>query len=120
MTYVYIAITIIFSVAGQLMLKHATNYLGEMPDNLRDGAVFLLRALIDLYVIGGFLFAFIASVAWIGAVSKMELSFVYPFTSLNFVLVLIFSALLFQEQINASRVIGILAICIGVYFISRG
>ena len=119
MTYVYIAITILCTVAGQLMLKHATNSLGQMPANLQDGAIFLAKALANIYVIAGFALAFVASLTWIAAVSKLELSFVYPFMSLNFVFVLLLSAIIFHEQINLARLIGVAAICVGVYFISR-
>src|SRR5438552_8775422 len=100
MTYIYITITILCTVAGQLMLKHATNGLGQMPANVQGGAVFLFKALINFYVIAGFALAFVASLTWIAAVSRPELSFAYPFMSLNFVFVLLLSAILFHEQIN--------------------
>ncbi len=119
MTYLAIFITILCTVLGQLMFKHATNSLGEMPATLQEGTVFLVKAMLNLYIIGGFVLAFVASLSWIFAVSRLELSFAYPFTSLNFVLVMIFSAIVFQEQINLTKILGILAICLGVYLISR-
>lgn len=118
-SYLYIAVTILCTVAGQLMLKHATNSLGHMPSTFTAGAIFLLRALTNIYIVAGFALAFVASLTWIAAVSKLELSYAYPFMSLNFVLVLVLSAMLFNEQVNAPRIIGMLAICIGVYLISR-
>jgi drug/metabolite transporter (DMT)-like permease len=119
MTYVYLTITILCTVAGQLVTKHGTNNLGQMPTNVQDGAIFLFKALANIYVITGFVFAFVASLSWIAAVSKLELSFAYPFMSLNFVFVLLLSAIIFHEQINMTRLIGVAAICVGVYFISR-
>lgn len=119
MTYVAIFITILCTVVGQLMFKHATNSLGEMPATIEDGAMFLVKALFNFYIIGGFFLAFVASLSWIFAVSRLELSFAYPFTSLNFVFVMIFSAILFQEQMSLNRILGVLVICLGVYLISR-
>jgi drug/metabolite transporter (DMT)-like permease len=119
MTYLAIFITILCTVVGQLMFKHATNSMGEMPATLEEGAMFLVKAMLNIYIVGGFFLAFVASLSWIFAVSRLELSFAYPFTSLNFVFVMIFSAIIFQEQINLTRVLGILAICFGVYLISR-
>lgn len=119
MAYLYIFITVACTVAGQLMLKHATNSLGEMPTNLQQGITFLLRALLNAWIVAGFGLAFIGSLTWIAAVSKLELSFAYPFTSLGFVLVLLLSALFFQEQISLTRFIGVIVICIGVFLVSR-
>ncbi len=119
MTYLAIFITILCTVAGQLMFKYATNSLGEMPATLADGATFLIKAMLNIYIIGGFFLAFVASLSWIFAVSRMELSLAYPFTSLNFVFVMIFSAIIFQEQLSLLRVLGVLAICLGVFLISR-
>jgi multidrug transporter EmrE-like cation transporter len=119
MAYISILICVVCTVAGQLMLKHATNSLGQMPSNFQDGAIFLVKALLNLYVIAGFGLAFVASLAWIAAVSRLELSFAYPFTSLGFVLVLILSALFFNEPLKPIRIIGVVTICTGVYLVSR-
>jgi multidrug transporter EmrE-like cation transporter len=119
MAYICIFITIICTVAGQVMLKQATNSLGPIPGNFYDGAKFLINALLNVYIIGGFGLAFIASLTWIAAVSRLELSFAYPFTGLNFVLVLLLSAYFFQEPLSWSRTLGVLAICGGIYLVSR-
>ncbi|MEW6734939.1 MAG: EamA family transporter [Acidobacteriota bacterium] len=119
LAYICIFITVLCTAVGQLMLKHATNNLGQMPANLYDGAIFLFKALLNIYVIAGFALAFIASLAWIAAVSKLELSFAYPFTSLGFVAVMLFSALFLNEPITPTRFIGVITICLGVYLISR-
>lgn len=119
MAYLYIFITIACTAAGQLMLKHATNTLGEMPTGLQQGVAFLFKALLNVWVIAGFLLAFIGSLTWIAAVSRLEISFAYPFTSLGFVLVLLLSAVFFHEQISLVRFIGVIVICIGVFLVSR-
>lgn len=101
------------------MLKHATNHLGEMPTDLLQGTAFLVKALMNLWVLAGFVLAFIGSLAWIAAVSKLDLSFAYPFTSLGFVLVVLLSRVFFGEPVGLVRFIGVLVICLGVFLVSR-
>jgi len=54
------------------------------------------------------------------AMTKLELSFAYPFMSLSFVLVFIFSALIFHESITTPKVLGMLLIIAGIVVIGRG
>lgn len=117
--YVYISFMLIAVVSGQLVLKHGLSRLGEMPTKAGDGAAFLFRALLNPMVILSLALAFIAALAWIAAVSKVELSFAYPFTSLGYIFVLILSSLIFKEQIPAMRWIGVFIIGIGVFVVSR-
>lgn len=115
----YISVMLIAVASGQIILKYGVSKLGEMPTKIDDGAVFLFRALLNPLVILSLMLAFVGALAWIATVSKVELSFAYPFTSLGYVLVLLFSSLIFKEQIPTMRWIGVLIIGIGVFVVSR-
>ena len=52
--------------------------------------------------------------------SKVELSFAYPFLSLAYVAVAVASWWLFAEDLNAWRVGGIALICAGTVLIAHG
>ena len=117
--YIYISVMLVAVVSGQLILKYGLSKLGEMPTGIDDGAAFLLKALLNPLVILSLALAFVGALAWIAAVSKVELSFAYPFTSLGYILVLLLSSLILKEQIPAMRWIGVLIIGIGVLIVSR-
>ena len=51
--------------------------------------------------------------------SRVEVSFAYPFVSLGFVFVAIIGYFLFNENVTFARIIGISLICIGVFFVSK-
>jgi len=68
----------------------------------------------------GLFAALLAGVCWMAAMTKLELSFAYPFMSLSFVLVFIFSALIFHESITTPKVLGMLLIIAGIVVIGRG
>ncbi len=68
----------------------------------------------------GFLAAFLASLAWMAAMTKLDLSHAYPFISLTFVLVIILSNVFFHEVITTPKIIGLGLIVLGTVVGSRG
>ena len=82
--------------------------------------VFLLRLLINPWVFSGFVGAFLASLAWMAAMTKFEISHAYPFMSLNFVFVILAGGLLFHEAITPYKLVGLALIIAGLIVGSRG
>jgi len=75
-SYIYIALTILFTTYGQIILKWRLNNLAiEMPEKLLAKVVLLTQLVFDPYILSGLFAGFLASVAWIGAMTKFELSF---------------------------------------------
>lgn len=120
MGYLYIAGCIAFTVYGQLVIKWRMSGKGELPQAAAEKLTFLLQALFgDVYMLTGFASAFVASLCWMAAMTKFELSFAYPFMSLAFVLVLFFSVVLLGENLSAGKVVGIMLICAGIFVSTR-
>ena len=101
--HLYIFATIAFTVYGQLILKWRMVQLGEMPVASAAKLKFLIMAVVDPAIFSGFFAAFLASLAWMAAMTKFELSYAYPFMSLNFVIVLLLSAWLLHEPITMNK-----------------
>jgi|ERR1022692_3916172 multidrug transporter EmrE-like cation transporter len=114
MGYVYIAMTILLTVYGQVVLKWQVTLSGSMPSDGGAKAAFLLSLLLRPWVLSGFAAAFLASIAWMAAMTKFDLSYAYPFMSLNFVLVLLLSGFLFHEPLSTPKVIGLALIMLGI------
>jgi len=104
MGYLYIFLTIAFTVYGQLIIKQQVNTLNSMPSGLSLLPFYIIFIITRPLVLSGFFSAVLASGAWIAAISKFELSYAYPFMSLNFVLVVIIS-LFFWLYPNLSNAI---------------
>lgn len=117
--YVLIAVTILFTVAGQLMVKHGTQQLDSFPKTLAGALPFLLTALTNLWIVFGLGCAVAAALAWIGAVSLSDISFAYPFMGLAIVLVLALSPMLFGERVPLTRWLGVLIVCVGLLISAR-
>ena len=59
-------------------------------------------------------------VVWQILLKSLALSKVYPFTSLVQILILIYSAIFFNESITANNIFGVLIMISGVFYMSKG
>ena len=119
MGFVWIAITILLTAYGQVVLKWRMNLLGPMPAEPFQAAVYLLKALLDIYVISSFAAAFAASLSWMAAMTRFELTFAYPFMAATFAVVLICGWLLLGEAMTLNKVAGIGLIALALWVGSR-
>ncbi|MFL6247391.1 MAG: DMT family transporter [Thermoanaerobaculia bacterium] len=109
-----VALCIVFTVYGQIAAKLATRQLGPLPADWDGRFAYLTRVLLNPWFISCFIAATLAAVSWITALTGMELSRAYPFTSLNFIFVLLAGAALFGEPLTPAKVFGMLLIVSGV------
>ena len=65
------------------------------------------------------LFLVLQAVVWQLALIHYPLSYAYPFLSLVNFVILIFSAILFKEQITAYNVFGLIFISFGIWILSH-
>lgn len=112
--YLYIALTILFTVYGQIILKWQVSQAGILPGPIGEKIGFLFGLLLNPWIISGFLAAFLASLCWMASMTKFPLSYAYPFMSLAFVLVLLLSAFFFQEPLSWQKVVGMICIVAGI------
>ena len=119
MSAVQIALTIILTVYGQLALKWHMERAGEIPPGSVAAVFFLFKQLLSPLVISSFASAFFASLTWMAAISRMQLSIAYPFMSLAFPLVSLLSVPLFGEHFTPLKGMGTGFILLGLFLLSR-
>lgn len=119
MGFLFIALTIAFTVYGQLIIKWQVNEAGVFPEPLGEKAIFIVKLLLNPWVISSFAAAFIASLFWMAAMTQFELSFAYPFMSTSFVIVMILSFLFMGEKFSWYKVAGTLVIILGLFIVTR-
>ena len=120
MAYFYIFITIALTVYGQLIIKWRMSLKGELPVEFIPKISFLVMNLFDPWIITGLAGAMIAAIAWMAAMTKLDLSHAYPFVSITFPVVIILSGLFFKEPVGLYKIAGALIIVFGVIVGSRG
>ncbi len=118
MSYVFIALTVLLTVYGQITLKWQ---VGLNPDATIQGMNprAIIALLLNPWVISAFAAAFAASLCWMAAIGRLPLSKAYPFTALSFPLVAIISTWLFRETLDWHKIAGTALIIAGVIVVSR-
>jgi multidrug transporter EmrE-like cation transporter len=112
-------LSVLFGITGQLLLKKATigNRLSFDQANLLQS---LLQLALNPYLLSWFLCGGISAALWILVVSKFELSFAFPVSmTLSYLLILILSWLIFNENMNLTRWVAVVLMCGGVILAYR-
>ena len=111
---------VIFSVLGQILLKQGMNQVGEISGSFQQMAPKLIQALMNPFVVSGIGVYGSTTLIWLVVLSRIKLSVAYPMISLGYIFSILFSWLLFKEDVPKIRVLGAFVICIGVYLVSMG
>lgn len=116
----YILISVFAGAIGQIMLKKGMSSVGAVTLSFDQIFNILWRIGTNPYVVIGLVIYVVGVVFWLGALSRVDLSYAYPFASLSYVVMLVASWQLFNENITPFRLVGTLVVCLGVFLISRG
>ena len=108
------------ALGGQFLLKAGMNQVGRVGSG--DAGYYLtmlLKAFFHPYVIIGLSLYVVSAISWLVVLSRVNLSFAYPFAGLGYIAVLLISWRFLNEPISAMRLTGAILIALGVIFISR-
>jgi drug/metabolite transporter (DMT)-like permease len=115
----FILFTVMTNAAAQLMLKHGMMVLGPLTFAGVNPLLKVLQIVFSPWVFAGLLMFVISMASHLYVLSKVELSFAYPFLSLAYVAVAVFAYFIFREDLNAWRIAGIAFICVGTVLIAQ-
>jgi drug/metabolite transporter (DMT)-like permease len=117
--HIYILLTLLFTVYGQLVLRWQMAKTRGMPEGGFEKLLFLLQQFFNPWILSGLLSAFLASLAWMAAMTRFELNYAYPFMSLAFVIVMIFSVIFLNESLTIQSIMGTIMVVGGLIIIAR-
>jgi undecaprenyl phosphate-alpha-L-ara4N flippase subunit ArnE len=106
-----LALAAVFLVSlGQTLQKIGLGRPLPVGAGLRQRAMVIFRPTL----LAGFALVALAAVLWLVVLSRLEVSLAYPFLSLGFVLVLLFSRFWLGERVPPLRWLGVALIVLGV------
>lgn len=116
MGYIFIFGTILFTVYGQMILKWRLNILQfKIPNGgVADIVSGFAKIIFDPFILSGFLAAFVASIFWMAAMTKFEITYAYPFMSLSPALVFLLGVLFLGEAFTMGKLLGLVIIVMGI------
>lgn len=97
-----VILTVVFNTVAQVLLKAGAG-----------------KGLLNLYLIGGIAMYGLSTVSYIGLLSKLNLSLLYPLViGLTIISTTIFGATLFQEKIELNAWVGVGLVISGIWAIT--
>jgi len=112
------AITIVLYPASQILWKLGMNQIGGIG-NTGQLLHTVLKMVANPYIIVGTFLAVINLIIWLGAISTLKLSYLYPFGSISYLTVTALAYFVLKENITPYQWAGICVIVIGCYLINK-
>ena len=112
--FFFIIMPILFTVFGEFLLKYSVT--GQVIGFDFLSLTMVLSSPAILFGVG---LISTSAILWIIGMSKFQLSFMYPFLSLNYVIIIVGSEFFLNEDVQFNRYVAILLIVIGLVIISR-
>lgn len=115
-----VLICVFAGAAGQILWKHGMSNLDEingLGDLIQIRTIY--NIFIDKYVFLGTILYGIALILWLGAMSTLDISFMYPMLSIGYVITAIFAFVFLGEEVGSMRWLGILLVVVGCVLITK-
>lgn len=109
--------SVLLNCSAQLLIKKGMLKIGEV--SLAGMAQNFLPLITNIWLWSAMFCYGVSIVLWISVLSKVQVSYAYPFLSIGYVLSAVAGNFFFAETITPIRILGIVVICIGVILISR-
>jgi drug/metabolite transporter (DMT)-like permease len=117
--FVLVTIAILLGAAAQLLLKAGTNVVGRFEFAWANAGPVGLQLATEPRILGGAGCYALSLVFWIMALSRADLSALYPMVSLGFALNALLAWWVLGETLSLQRVAGIAVIMVGVALVAR-
>lgn len=114
-----ILFTVFTNAAAQIMLKKGMIAVGSFSFDMSNIASAFVKTMFNPYVFLGLCTFVISMLSHLVVLSRVDLSFAYPFLSLAYVVVAVYAYFVFKEDVNMIRFAGIALICFGTVLIAR-
>ncbi|AYD02570.1 EamA family transporter [Neorhizobium sp. NCHU2750] len=115
----FILFTVMTNAAAQLLLKQGMMSLGSISISADTFIQRMFQIVFNPWVFAGLATFVISMASHLYVLSKVDLSYAYPFLSLAYVAVAICAWLLFKEELGALKIAGIAFICVGTVLIAQ-
>jgi multidrug transporter EmrE-like cation transporter len=111
--------SVLLNAFAQILLKKGMMSIGHFEFSLAQMLPMVGKVSTNLFILLGLICCVISVGIWILVLSRVEVSFAYPFLSIGYIVTAAIGYLAFGENLSDYRIAGILVICIGVFLISQ-
>lgn len=120
LTFTLIVLGVLLNAFAQLFLKKGMLLIGNVAVSLAAIMELIPKAALNIYIWGGMACYAISILVWLVVLSKVEVSYAYPFLSIGYIVTAFIGYFFLGESMGMSKIIGILTICVGIVIMFRG
>ncbi|MBI5229331.1 EamA family transporter [Candidatus Micrarchaeota archaeon] len=106
-------------VIGQITMKAGMNQVGAIELGKLVDISTLLKVFLNPFVFSGVVCYGLSLLLWLVALSKLNVSFIYPLISISYVLTSFFAVVFLKETVTLWRWTGTALIVIGCFLILK-
>lgn len=114
-----ILFAVLLNTAAQILIKMGMTSIGHFEFQGRNFWPILLKMSQTPPLLAGMLIYVFSLGAWLMTLSRVDVSLAYPLTSLGYIFTALVGYYVLHEDMNLTRILGILVIMIGVYLVTR-
>ena len=114
-----ILFTVFTNFGSQILLKKGMTSIERFDMSFSGITSSLFDIILNKYVIGGLLVMVISMGSHLVVLSRVDISYAYPFLGLSFVLVTAWGHFVLSENVDFWRILGVVLICLGVACVGR-
>ena len=120
LNHIYILLTVFFAVTSQLIIKwKMSDFSFNDLETMSDKFIFAFSMLFNPYIMISLVLTLLSGLSWMIAMTKFDISYAYPFTTLGFVIIFVFSIIFFNEPATWQKIVGLILIITGIVITSR-
>lgn len=116
---IFLFAAILLGAFGQIAMKYGMNKVGEITASSFFSLSGFFKVFGNAYVVLGVGLYIVSLLTWLIALSRLDVSFMYPLIAVGYVIVAMFAFIFLKENITLFRWIGIIFIVVGSYFILK-
>ena len=115
-----VLICVVFGAFGQISMKTGMRQVRQIDDasDLLDLST-IVQIFSNFYVVGGLVLYMNSAFLWLGALSTLDVSLMYPLLSLGYVVTAFFAMAFLGEIVTYSRWAGIALVVVGCILIVK-
>ena len=114
----FILFTVITNAAAQILLKQGMNTVGSLTLAGESTVALVTRVVFNPFVFLGLGTFVVSTASHMFVLSRVDVSFAYPFLSLAYVLVAVWAVMFLNETLSGTQIAGIGAILVGTVLIA--
>lgn len=112
--------SVFLATAGQLLLKTGMTKVGYIDSERFGNPMALVGDVLRTWqVIAGLAVFVLSAMSWLVVMSRVPLSFAYPFVGITYVLLALFGKFVIHEYVPTLRWLGVALIVIGIVVVGK-